>query len=105
VCRGLSDYFDFNVFWIRVIFIIILIVSGLWPIVGLYILATLLIKPEPVRPIETEDERDFYDSYVTSRKRAVREIKRRYENMERRIRRMEDTVTDSEFSWDEKIKS
>ena len=25
VCRGLADYFDFNVVWIRVIFIIILL--------------------------------------------------------------------------------
>ena len=58
-----------------------------------------------MRPIETEDEQDFYDSYVTSRQRAVREIKRRYENIERRIRRMEDTVTGPEFNWDEKIKS
>ncbi len=105
VCRGLADYFDFNVFWIRVILIIILIISGLWPIVGLYLLASLLIKPEPVRPIETEDEQDFYDSYITSRQRAVREIKRRYENLERRIRRMEDTVTGPEFNWDEKLKS
>ena len=105
VCRGLADYFDFNVVWIRVILIIILIFSGLWPVVGLYLLAALIIKPEPVRPIETEDEQDFYDSYVTSRERAVREIKRRYENLERRIRRMEDTVTGPEFDWDKKMKS
>ena len=63
VCRGLADYFCFNVVWIRVILIIILIFSGLWPIVALYLLAALIIKPEPVRPIETEDEQDFYDSY------------------------------------------
>jgi phage shock protein C len=105
VCRGLGDYFDLSVVGIRVVFVIILIFSGLWPIVALYLLASLLIKPEPVRPIETEEEQDFYDSYVYSRERAVREVKRRYENLERRIRRMEDTVTGPEFNWNEKLNS
>lgn len=105
VCRGLADYFDLSVTGVRIIFVIILIFSGLWPIVGLYLLASLLIKPEPVRPIETEEEQDFYDSYVFSRDRAVREVKRRYENLERRIRRMEDTVTGPEFNWNEKLNS
>ena len=103
VCKGLADYFDFNVFWIRMILIIFLLLSGLWPILGLYVLAALLLKPEPVRPFETEEEKEFYDSYVYSRPRAARRLKRRYENLERRIRRMEDSVTSREFDWDQRL--
>jgi phage shock protein C len=105
VCKGLADYFNLNVFWLRIIAVLILILSGLWPVVGLYLLASLLMKPEPVRPFKTDEERDFYDSYVHSRQNAARRVRRRYENLDRRIRRMEDTVTAREFDWDRKRKA
>lgn len=47
VCRGLADYFDVSVFWLRMILIAVFIVTGFFPIVFLYILAWLLMKPEP----------------------------------------------------------
>ena len=43
VCRGVADYFDFSVFWIRAIAVILFICTGFWPIVGVYILAALLM--------------------------------------------------------------
>ncbi len=103
VCKGLADYFDFNVFWIRVICVVLLFLSGLWPIFGIYILASLIMKPEPVRPIETEAEQEFYDSYVSSRQNAAQRLKRRYKNLERRIHRLEDSVTSREFDWDRRM--
>lgn len=103
VCRGLADYFDFSAFWVRMVFVIILFISGIWPLAGIYILASLLMKPEPVRPIRSSDEQDFYDNYVHSKEGAVRRMKRRYDNIERRIRRMEDSVTAREFEWDRKM--
>ena len=103
VCRGIAEYFDFSVFWARAIALILLFVTGLWPLVGLYILAALLMKPEPVIPIETEAEKEFYDSYTHSRHGAAQRIKRRYENLERRIRRMEHIVTTSEFNWEKRF--
>lgn len=103
VCRGLADYFDLNVFWIRVIFIFLLLVSGLWPLLLIYFVASLLMKPEPVRPLHSEAEREFYDSYTDSRQRAASRLKRRYHDLDRRIRRMEDVVTEPEFDWDSKL--
>jgi phage shock protein C len=105
VCQGIADYFDFNVFWLRMITVVVLLLSGLWPVAGIYIAAYLLMKPEPVRPFGSDREREFYDSYVHSRGSASRRLKRRYENIERRIRRMEDTVTAREFDWDRKMKA
>ena len=93
VIRGISEYFDFSVFWGRTIAVILLLVSGFWPVTGLYFLAALLMKPAPVLRIDSDDAHDFYDSYVHSRPRAVNRIKRRYDNIEQRIRRMEDAVT------------
>ena len=103
VCSGFADYFDFNVFWIRVLLVVLFILTGFWPITGLYLVAYLLMKPEPVRPIETEEEQEFYDSYLNSRKWACQRIRRRYENLNRRIQRMEDKVTGREFDWDQKF--
>lgn len=80
-----------------------LLFSGFWPIAVIYFIAALLMKPEPVIPIETNDEQEFYDSYVYSRRGAVDRIKRRYEKLERRIRRMEHTVTDREYNWDQRL--
>ena len=103
VCRGLADYFNLKVFWVRVIFLLLFLVSGVWPMLFIYIVASLLMKPEPVRPLGTAEEKEFYDSYTDSRERAASRIKRRYHDLERRIRRMEDVVTAREFDWDSKL--
>lgn len=103
VCRGVAEYFDFSVFWARMIAVVLLFLTGLWPLVGIYIVAALLMKPEPVIPIETEAEKEFYDSYTHSRHGAAQRLKRRYQNLERRIRRMEHVVTTPEFNWEKRF--
>ena len=75
------------------------------PVVGLYLIAALLMKPAPVVPLSTADEQEFYDSYANSRHLAVVRLKRRYRNLERRLQRMEHTVTSREFDWNEKLDS
>ena len=104
VCRGLAEHFDFSVLWARVIAVIFLLVSGFWPAIGLYLIATLLMKPAPVIPLKTEAEQEFYDSYTHSRRMAARRLQRRFENLERRLQRMEHIVTTREFDWDSKLK-
>ncbi len=103
VCRGLAEYYNFNVFWLRVIVVLLLFFSGFWPVLFVYFLASLVMKPEPVRPIQTEDEQDFYDSYVHSRPSAARRLKRRFEALDSRLQRMEDTVTGREWEWEQKM--
>jgi phage shock protein C len=103
VIRGIAEYFNFSVFWARTIAIVLLFFTGFWPIIGLYFLAALLMKPRPVLPIETEDEQEFYDSYVDSRKRALDRLKRRYNNLDRRIQRMEHTVTSRGYDWESRL--
>jgi len=103
VCRGLADYYGFNVFWLRVIVVALLFMSGIWPVLFVYFLASLVMKPEPARPIQSEAEQDFYDDYVNSRPSAARRLKRRFDALNRRLQRMEDTVTGREFEWDQKM--
>ena len=103
VCRGIAEYFDFSVFWTRAITLVLLFFSGFWPVMGLYFLAALIMKPEPVLPIQTDEEQEFYDSYIYSRKGATGRLKRRYDNLHRRIQRLEHTVTAREFDWENRL--
>jgi len=103
VCKGLAEHFDFSVFWTRMIAVIFLIVAGFLPAIGLYLLAALLLKPEPVIPIKNSGEKEFYDSYTHSRQGAVQRLKRRYENLQRRIQRMEHIVTSAEYDWENRF--
>ncbi len=103
VCRGIAEHFDFSVFWARAIALILLIFTGFWPIMGLYFIAALLMKPEPVLPIHTDEEQEFYDSYIHSKKGAADRLKRRFDNLNRRIQRMEHNVTAREFDWEKRL--
>ena len=105
VFKGLADHFDFSVGWLRTIGMIVLILTGFWPIVVLYLLSALLMKPEPVIPLQSLDDKEFYDSYAQSRRGAVYRMKRQFDNLNRRIQRMEDVVTDKEFEWEQKLNS
>lgn len=103
VCRGTAEYLGFNVFWFRVLTVLAALFTGFWPAVGLYILAALLMKLEPVVPFTEESEQEFYDSYINSRSMALSRLKRTYDNLERRIRRMENLVTAREYDWERRL--
>ena len=103
VCQGLARYFDMSVFWVRMIWIIAFLMTGLWPVAGIYVILALLLKPEPVRPIDSDGEQEFYDSYASSPRNAAGRLHRKFDNLNRRIRRMEDHVTGRDFEWERKF--
>ena len=51
VCKGMANHLDTSVFWMRIIAVLLLVFSGLAPIIFLYIVMALLMKPEPVLPL------------------------------------------------------
>ncbi|MBI4772615.1 MAG: envelope stress response membrane protein PspC [Deltaproteobacteria bacterium] len=104
VCRGVADYFDISVFWTRVVFVAVLLFTGIWPIAGLYLVAAALMKPEPVVPFRTEVDREFYNSYTASRELGLHRLKGAFDRLDRRLRRMEDLVTAREFDWDRRFR-
>ena len=50
VCRGVAEHFDFSVFWVRTIAVILLIFSGVGPALVVYLLAALIMKPAAGNP-------------------------------------------------------
>lgn len=99
VCRGLAEYFDFSVFWIRAIAVLLFIFTGFWPVAGIYILAALLMKPASAGDVAGGSQyrpghrRHSMGNYTADR------LKRKWKHLEKRIRRMEDKVTSREFDW------
>ncbi len=47
VCRGIASYFDFSVFWFRVITVVAILCTGFFPLVVLYFVLALMMKKEP----------------------------------------------------------
>ena len=103
VCRGVADYFDFSVFWIRAIAIILFICTGFWPIVGIYILAALLMKSDTAKSSATGSKLKYGSRYRCARKDAAERLKRKWKHLEKRIRRMEDKVTSREYDWNSRF--
>lgn len=103
LCEGIADYLDFSLFWTRMLAVLFFIFSGFWPVGGLYLLAALVMKPKPVVPFESMGEREFYDAYVNSHGLALHRLKRTFDNLDRRIRRMEDVVTNREYDWEQRL--
>lgn len=105
VCRGLADYFDFSAFWMRVICVAAFIVSGFFPVVIAYVLAAMLMKLEPVLPLENDGDREFYNSYSASRPMALSRLRSTFDSLDRRIQRIESIVTDREYDWDQRLRN
>ena len=103
VCRGVADYFDFSVFWIRAIAIVLFICTGFWPIVGIYVLAALLMKSDPSKHVGSGSPHKTGNRYRCTRKDAANTLKRKWKHLEKRIRRMEDKVTSREFDWNSRF--
>jgi phage shock protein C len=99
VCKGLAGYFDISVFWTRVVVVLLAFCTAFWPVAGLYVLMALLMKREPLFDASDDAEREFYNSYAASPRLGVERLKRRFDAVDKRVRRMEDIVTAKDFDW------
>lgn len=103
VCKGFANYFSLGVFWVRFIAVALLLFTGFWPVTILYFVAAMLMKPAPIVPLNNDAEQEFYQSYTGSRKMALSRLKRTYENLDRRIRRIEHIVTSRDYDWERRF--
>lgn len=103
VCRGLAEHFDVSVAGIRLAFMALALFTGIWPMVAGYVLAALMMRLEPSLPLDSDSDAEFYGSYTASRRMAVLRLKRTYDQLDRRIQRMESIVTDKEYDWNRRL--
>lgn len=105
VCKGLSLKFAISVFWLRVIIVVSAFLTAFFPVIILYTVMALLLRPEPSMEFRNEEDLDFYMTYTTSKKLALSRLNREYKSLEDRVRRMESMVTDKEFNWEQRLRS
>lgn len=105
VCRGVAEHLDFSVNGFRLLAIVGTLFTGLWPGCIAYIIAALIMKPEPVIPFDSSSDAEFYSSYSTNRSMALRRLKDTFDNLDRRIQRIENIVTSPGYDWEERLKN
>lgn len=105
VCRGIADYAELSVFWVRLGIIIAAFLTGFWPMLLLYLVAAIFLKPAPVIEFTDDEDWNFYQTYVADRKMALLRLKRRCQALDNRTSRMENIVTNREYDWDRRFES
>ena len=105
VCRGLADYSDISVCMIRCIMVVLFVLTGFFPIVLIYLGAAVFMRPGPVLEPPDSREWEFYNSWASDRSLALERLKRKFDRLERRTRRMESFVTAKEFDWEERFQT
>ena len=85
VCKGLARYMGWSTGLLRVILVVLMLITGFWPVVLAYLLVALLMKPEPVVCLASEAEAEFYGSFANSRRMALHRLKTTYDRLDRRI--------------------
>ncbi len=105
VCKGFADHLNLRVGWIRFFVIITALLTRAAPMVALYLIAAFLMRRGRGPSHESKKTRTQHRDCDRSFKGMAGRLKRRFENMEARLRRMEDAVTSREFEWDRKMKT
>jgi len=105
VCRGIAEYLDLSVFWVRVVMALVFIFSGFFPIVLIYLAAAIIMKAEPRHSLEGHEDYDFYETCSGSPTLALERLKRHLGRLERRTARMESKVTSRTSDWDRRFHS
>lgn len=104
VCQGLAEHFELSVVWIRIA--LILLTPFTFPLtIVAYLVAALILKPQAIeapRTVEYGNEA-FYDSDLSSRSQSLQRLKARYDAVDKRIRRLEDYVTNKKYDWERRL--
>ena len=103
VCGALADYFDFNPTAMRVLAALLIFLTFPFGLI-VYIVLGFVMKPAPDRSFANVEEEDFYYAVKDSPSLAIQRIRRRFEQLDKRLQRMEDIVTSRHSDLDEEFR-
>jgi len=100
VCRGVADYFDWKVQWVRVIVVAIVILTALFPVLLVYAVLWYVME---VGDMSQADRPKWSDMPLAAARAAgtasnesanvsMRDIKERFTRLDERLRRVEDAA-------------
>jgi phage shock protein C len=96
VCAGLADYCGLTPCLVRCLVLISLVIFTV-PTFIAYLVAALVLEPRPEAMQGTREEEAFWRSVRLEPSRTARDLARKFQDMERRLRAAEARVTSSEF--------
>lgn len=102
VCGGIAEHFGWSAWAVR-FGLIALTILWWWPALA-YVIAGLMMPLAPPRPVFSTEDEEFYATYEGSRSDALRKVRRSYEQMEKRLQRLESVVTRPGFDLDEEFR-
>jgi phage shock protein C len=103
VCAGIADYFDIKVGVIRFLAILALIFTGGWAIVP-YVLMGFMLDKKPEGLYERPLEDEFWRTARTKPDYTSADLRRRYDEVERRTRDLEAYITSKRFRLDRELR-
>lgn len=104
VCAGLADYFGVEVSFVRVGFVLGVILFSPVVLLG-YILMGIILNEEPEGLYADEKEEEFWREARRDPEYSAAELRRRFRDIEARTRDMEAYMTSKRFRLDREIKN
>ena len=88
VCAGIADYTGVDALWVRLAFIMLIIMTS-GAILPFYFIAGFLLNKKPAGLYVDQDETKYWQRVRQSPKRTAREIKARFRDIDRRLAEVE----------------
>jgi phage shock protein C len=89
VCAGIADYTGINVFWVRLVTIVLACTPGAGFVVPAYLLSGIFLSKKPVEHYVDKQEQKYWQRVRQSPKRTAREIRARFRDVDRRLAEVE----------------
>ena len=96
VCAGLADYFGLSTGVVRLVTVVLLMAFTL-PTLLAYVIAAMVLERRPEAMQASREEEAFWRSVRLEPSRTARDLARKFQDMERRLRAAEAKVASSEF--------
>jgi phage shock protein PspC (stress-responsive transcriptional regulator) len=84
VCAGIARTFSWNVWALRVLFVIFLLIKTLWAIVAYAVLALIVNLLDGDWPGRRKSDGGLESPELAGRSRRIAELEKRFEELERR---------------------
>jgi len=104
VCAGIADYFGVSVNLVRVVTVVVGLVYSL-PMLIFYAAAAWLLPARPRDLYRDPDEELFWRSFRRSPRDTLGETRRKFRELERKLRRLEAYVTSRKFDLDREFRN
>ncbi|MEQ5786984.1 envelope stress response membrane protein PspC [Erythrobacter sp. NFXS35] len=88
VCSGIADYTGINVFWVRLVAVASIFVTG-GPSIIAYLIAGFLLNKKPPYLYRDESEQKYWQGVRQNPKRTAREIRANFRDIDRRLAAVE----------------